>query len=431
MYFLFSLCLISPLVIQAETASQVFENEEWEDEDALVDEDRNAVESFDDQFCSIDSENQEANNEIAEDISYKNTDDTSPVQNFSSEQRQNLDNQPGVKNFNLPIDHAGYFGYAEFLWWKLNETTLDYATHKNFATNAQETSSALALGHQHVVDIDYHPGFRLGLGYRFSKDLWELSGVYTYFYSKGDDDVHCGQCQFNNPALPSFIDMNVASNLNAVIEGKANLRFWYRVGDIELAKSFSFAKKTSARFIVGPTMAFIQQHFHTVSIDNTNAVSSCPAQQTKTKMDWNFSGGGIKIAVDSHWNVLERFSFLFGGHLSALYGYYINKWHANRFLLPAGPCSASTELQKNKFSNATFKDRRNIFGTRIFGGIAYNHPFKSCNLEVYINYELNTWFNLTDQYRMQGEGLSVDNIRAFSQVPLNISGIDFGLKINF
>jgi hypothetical protein len=420
----FSLCTLAPLLLQAEESNSVFETMLLEDEGYTIDD------LEEDLGAASGSEEHELKEPLSVEITYKNADDSS-IKN-SDGRPLSKSGQQNVRNFNIPINHPGYFGFAEFLWWQVNETALDYATHKNFATNPQETATALALGHVHTVSIDWNPGFRIGLGYRFDKDLWELGGVYTYYYTKGDDSVSCGECKSGNPALPSFIDMNVASNLGAVIAGKANFHFWYHIGDIEFAKPINLGKYTSCRFVVGPSMGFIQQHFHTTSIDNTNTFSPCPAQQTKTRMDWNFKGAGIKVGIDSHWNVFDRFNFLFGAHLTALYGFYVNKWHAFRLLDPVGTtCTPDTELVKNKFSNWTLKDRRNVFGTKIFGGISYNHPFKSFNVELYINYELNTWFNLTDQYRMEGMPLTADNIRSMTTTQLNISGVDFGAKVNF
>jgi Legionella pneumophila major outer membrane protein precursor len=406
----YSLLAISPLLLQAERADPDYEHIYLDEEECMLED-------------IVEEAWAEAQDEAAQ----------APIASFAATNDSVKDlSQNNKQTYQAPMNHIGVFAFGEFLWWKLNETDLDYATHKTFATNPRETSTALSLGHVHTVDIDWNPGFRVGLGYQFSKDLWELSGIYTYFYTKGDDDVTCGECHFNDPSLPSFIDTTVASNLDAVIEAKANLHFWYHIGDIELAKPIIMGKYTSCRFIVGPTMAFIQQKFHTTSIDNMNTFTPCPAEQTKTKMDWQYKGGGIKLGIDSRWNVFNGINFIFGGHFSALYGYYINKWHAHRFLDPVSlVCPPGTELEKNKFSDATIKDRRNIFGTRIFGGIGYDFKWKCLNAEIYANFELNTWFNLTDQYRMAGESLIADNIRGLTQVPLNLAGIDVGLKINF
>ena len=351
-----------------------------------------------------------------------------------------IDSSPNLtrseqKSFNLPLDHPGVFNSMQFLWWQLNETSLDYAVHKTYPSTTLQASNALTLGHVHTVDIDWSPGFRLGLGYRFAKDAWQLEGVYTYYYTKGNDQVSCAQCHANNPTL-NWLSMTVASNIDAILEGSSNLHFWYHIGDIELAKPVCLGKYTNFRLIVGPSMGFIQQKFHTLSVDNTNTFSPyCPAQYTKTKMDWSFSGGGIKIGIDSHWNVWDRFNFLFGAHLTALYGFYVNKWHAQRLITSTTGHDCTPFLED--FGDWTIKDRRNIFGTRIFGGIAYNYPFKQFNVELYINYELNTWFNLTDQYRMEGGPFTnsgqqpIDRVRSISTAPLNLSGVDFGLKLHF
>ena len=338
--------------------------------------------------------------------------------------------QSREKNFNLPLDHPGLFGSMEFLWWQLNETSLDYTVHQTSPVTSLQSSKALTLGHVHTVDIDWNPGFRLGLGYRFAKDNWQLGGVYTYYYTKANDQVDCPTCSLDNPTITSWLSMTLASNIGVLKEASANLHFWYHIGDVELAKSVLLGKNTICRFIVGPSMGFIQQKFHTLSVDNTNTVSACQTQYTQTRMDWNFSGGGIKIGMDSNWNVFNRFSFLFGGHLTALYGFYVNKWHADKFTtVSSDTCISSPVLEK--FGDWTIKDRRNIFGTRIFGGIAYNYPFKRLNVALYINYELNTWFNLTDQYRIPGQPLTNDDVRNISTAPLNLSGVDFGLKLSF
>jgi hypothetical protein len=327
---------------------------------------------------------------------------------------------------------AGYFGSAEFLWWRLDETGLDYTTVKRSNTPANGTTN-LILGKVYKVTPQSNPGFRLGFGYRFDKELWELGGFYTFYHTKGSDHVECPECNSNIETMPAMAP-TIGTNIDALLEAKARLGFWYHIGDIELAKPLTLGEYTSCRLVVGPTMAFIQQKFKLAFSDNQATFTPCPPDRTKHDIKWKFSGAGIRFGADTRWNIIERVNFLFGAYLSALYGNYKNTWVAYRYLDPTGnvcPEGRNTPQSKVPYSDANFSNHRTVFSTRLFGGIGYNYSFKRFNVEGYVNYELNTWFNLADQYRLEGNPTNFAKIRVLQTPPLNLSGVDIGFKINF
>lgn len=338
-------------------------------------------------------------------------------------------------SFQLPIDHSSGFAHLEFLYWKLDETGMDYAIHKKqgetiYNRPGMGPSDGL-VGKVHQIDFDWDPGFRVGAGYRFA-NLWELSGVYTFYFTDDHDSVLF-------QTLPNISQTNPAAEaispiydpyIGIIIGAKSIGSFRYQVGDIELATEFSLPRNISLRFVTGPTTVFIKQKFHIKYWDNfgESGTDPNPGQTTFWNTDWKFSGGGVKIGMDSHWSFYKGLNLLFGGAFSSVYGSYENVMKANILGNPSLPVSTSPNGVLN---DSKFKNERVVFDARLFAGLSWNYAFPRWNLELYANYELNTWFNLTDQYIPLVANQTFPTFRTLQTPPLNLQGIDLGAKFNF
>lgn len=425
---LFSLCAITPFLLYPDA----FEPIMFEDE--------KIIEPFEEESTTP---SRALNGSINKngtnlEVTYQNT----PEDKVSSTAHQTSSQRPA---FQLPIDHSGNFVNLEFLYWKLDETGLDYAVHKkqgelayqNLNPGADQRPQDGLLGEVHQIDFEWSPGFRVGFGHRF-ENLWELSGVYTFYYTDGSDHVNVKNSNFqfidaaiHDPAGEAITPAGINAFIGVLIGAKARGQFWYHIGDIELATEFSLPRMISLRFCVGPSIAFIQQKFHATYFDN-DSPSFSPSQFSFYTFDWKFKGAGVKLGMDSHWNFYKEFNLLFGGAFSSIYGSYTNIFKSH---IRGNPDLPTTTFS-GPLNNATFKNGRVIYGTRLLGGIEWNKAFAKWNLDLFAKYELNTWFNLTDQYRtdistQDTSGFEQAILRQLQTPPLNLQGITVGANINF
>ncbi|HEY2810086.1 MAG TPA: Lpg1974 family pore-forming outer membrane protein [Rhabdochlamydiaceae bacterium] len=417
---LLSLAAISPfLLLHAEKVSSIF-LEEWAEE---IDGKKRDEDTDKEELLADSDENEEASTLVY-------------TQNASSSSSRRIASESETySNFTLPINHKGEFVDLEFLWWKLDENALEYAIQKKsdqrlYNTPPPPGADAL-VGHWHRAKLEWSPGFRVKAGLRFDKpSLWELDAVYTYYYTDGDNSVfrNSDQDRFNSENIAFFYGINVGG---VYIRGSSKAQFWYHVGDIELASQFHLTPHAHLRLVIGPTLVFIKQKYRITSFGNVfRADPQQPTQKIVADFNWNFSGGGIKIGGDSRWDIGKGFDLLFGAAVSSVYGVFENEMKENIFYTGA-PFLGVPFIPAGKSGDTHFSRGKVAFATRLEGGTSWSHAFCAWNLEMFVKYELNTWFNITDQYR-ESNGNPNSPVILSVQIPsLNLQGITVGVNVNF
>jgi hypothetical protein len=334
-----------------------------------------------------------------------------------------------------PCLHAtherGIFASGQFLYWKLDEVGLDFVVHKKQGTAVYVdplTSRTVDqwVGKVHQVNFDWNPGFRAALGYRFPRDLWELGAVYTYYYTSASEKIKT--TYFYPLDAPNTIPdaealaPTLPRDIHQLIFAKASAHFWYHVGDVELGREFALTRYIWGRFVVGGKGAWIKQKFHVKMADGT---SPTPEQFEFNDFNWKFEGGGAKIGFDSHWALGCGLKLVFGGELASLYGLYENrmKGHIQPSPVVPGGVVADTRIKEGKV----------VYTSRLSGGVELSWWFRGWNVALFGNYELNTWFNLTDQYRdVSAASPAAGNAyRSLQTPPLNLQGATAGINIYF
>jgi Legionella pneumophila major outer membrane protein precursor len=422
----YSLLAISPLLLQAERADTDYEHVYLDQEECMLEEIL---------------EKELAETELSERLAQK-TDASSEAtlsQNESGRSMPSRDNQSGraMQNSygNCPALHPGWFADAEFLWWKLDETGMDYAAHKNEGQLVYDRPSSGPndgmFGTIHSVDFEWSPGFRVGLGYRFPRDLWELSGVYTFYFTDGSDKVKIKGPDAPNQNDPAseIIQTFFEPDIGNIILAKANAQFWYHIGDVQLARQFCATPYITLRFSVGPTIAFIQQKFNSSFSDNFGLPPQVfePSQTTTWNLKWNFKGAGVKLGLGSDWNLWRGLNLSFGGAFSSVYGMFEN----TNFAFVKGNPNIPEPSPSGSINDATIKSHRVLFGAQLLGGIKWKQKFCNGEWELFLNYEMNTWLNFTDQYRPMVDNEAFFLLRELQTPPFNLKGITAGIGIGF
>lgn len=338
-------------------------------------------------------------------------------------------------------EQAGYAG-IEFLWWKAYEGALDYAVKGQKGANPGNDQSIGATGSLKSATFAWAPGYRLYLGYRFPPDFWELEACYTYYHSSHDNKTSFPSGYPPNTVGPpttqpekATVGTFLQNTAAPVRSAKSSLSLNYNLGDLLLGRRFLATDALLLRLLVGATGAWIDQHFHYKYLPGSfidSEVNLGQGSTVKGKEDWNFSGGGMRIGLDTDWFIGKGFSLLAEGSLALIFGSYskISYNKTNNHV----PTDIPTN---NPFPQVTtdlkMHDYRFVPHIQLKFMPAWGKQFGKFGLLVYAGYELNLFANLQEVYRSLLYSPQSINSRpsTFTYGMLGIQGLTAGLKFDF
>lgn len=325
-----------------------------------------------------------------------------------------------------------WFASAEFLYWSVDESGMDFGLTKDFPVYSTTTGSGGdigLLGKIHKAHFRWSPGVRAEIGKRFSRDLWELSLQYTYFRSTGSDTAKrksgddfeqrgflsalAGTFLTNFDITPTGVhDFN-----NLIKKAESHIRLNYQTARLDLAKCFNVTNYILFRFFFGAEGAWISQQWRILYTSNSG-------EKCHVKRDWNFKGGGLNLGLDSSWCLGAGFRLLAKAGASAWYGpYHLHLSTKN---------SGNAEILNGIVEKASFKDLRSIYAIQMALGLGWDHAFERGSIGLYAAYERNTLFNLNETYRqMANADTTADKIRVHDTSNVNLQGLTAGLKLNY
>ncbi|MCH9614552.1 MAG: hypothetical protein SP1CHLAM54_14870 [Chlamydiia bacterium] len=287
------------------------------------------------------------------------------------------------------VDGQGVYVLADVFVWRARMGGTDYLV----TSQAKITNQSLPqYGTVKDINFGWDWGFRVGLGYNFLHDGWDMNLVYTYFRtSKSDghsvglnDDIvpTRGSSAMLNGEVGSFTHCNKASSSGRILLNDLMLT---------LGKAYFISPELSFRPSVGLESTWLDlQQDTTYSNGSQLSVHSVFAND-----DLNFWGIGPRFAADGKWHLGKGFSFFGDLAFSLLYGQF-DVEHKNWFSskVPALVGSASqTANHEAKISN----DKHAFTPmTRMQLGLSYD-VFVDNNkqhLGIKLGYETQYWWNV-------------------------------------
>ena len=291
---------------------------------------------------------------------------------------------PAIYDYRMPIEETAVLVGAEFLYWTVEESSLNYAVDGTGGKGITKHG-----------DFDWNPGVRAHLGYRFRRDFWEVVGQYTYFHTNGSDSTGA-------PLTTAFPSLNIGT----VSRATSGLSFDYQGVDLYLARRFLVSKALILKLMMGATGAFFDQDW-TVKYFGTEV--------TKIRNDWRYSAGGIRFGLDSDWYLGRGFSFVGLGSLAGLVGNYKNDTFIGK--------------PSMVFQNTRLSDTRGVFHVQMRLGPSYGKRFERCAFQIFATYELNVWANLQEMLQATGTTSTFRIIQQQSNVGLH--GLTAGIHFSF
>lgn len=265
---------------------------------------------------------------------------------------------------------------GEFLMWTAEAGDLDYAI-RNFPV--PQSSDVGQIGEVEESKFGWNPGFRVALGHRFRPDFWELEAVYTYVNIDGSTKV-------SDPAASNRVVAPTLPSVSAqdTILASSCVNLYYSVFDLKLARSFLPSKRLIIRPQVGLTGAWIDRDFNV-----TYSGNGFPANKVKNRLEYEFSGGGMRVGLDADWYLGSGFSLFSKASLAAVLGYYKNTTETSTN-------NATTVNPPANIEDSRYDDNRIVTHIQVQLGPAYGKVWNDMGILLFAGYELNAWYNVEE-----------------------------------
>ena len=308
----------------------------------------------------------------------------------------------------------GFIIHASGLYWKpkIDNTNLGIKVDRTLDTGAPANNFPRndTLVQQ---DINWDWGFRVGVGYQFSRDDWRLGAEYTYFSANGttsdgfgDDDG--GFIIFNvlSPDLQAVIDSGSTVVAKRV---RGDLKLDYDRVTLMLAKSYCISRylDIEARYGLASSWVEIQQTgFYSGGSRPTFLGDSSVNFFTRDK----FWGIGPTAGLGTHWNLAGGLSIYTDLTGDIMFGEHDIDGFQN-----------VTELYQENTSDKIY---RYLPMVTMQLGLAYDVFFNNYaqHLSISAGWEQQYWW---DVYR------TVDYLNLMDIGSLGLSGLTFKLLFEF
>jgi len=218
-----------------------------------------------------------------------------------------------AQNYRLPVDFNGWNSYAEALIWQIQEQGSYFVASPNeHSTVDLVANQTQLLGEVNSLSFDWNGGLRLGLGYTFFRDSWQLLGQYTWFSTEGDNSfsVRFPTGTTTQWLMPTFTDIEGGG----LHEAESSANFSYQMADLLLARRFLVKDQIQLNFSLGATGGYIRENSH-ISYENIG-------NNTVVVNHWGFGGGGLRTGFDANWHISRGFGFFGKFSYAAILGQY-------------------------------------------------------------------------------------------------------------
>lgn len=192
-----------------------------------------------------------------------------------------------------------FFVGAELLYWRAFESGLDECVPGRSSDTITSDGKVISTfdGRSREPDFRWNPGFRIGAGYEFGCNCWDVAAIWTHFNS------------------------NTHSSKKARNERRWKIDF--DVLDIVTAYNYDLSTCIELRPFFGLRGARIDQKLHTGGFPCSS--TSVDRITSKNHSKDKFWGVGPLLGIDADWGIGCGFSLYANGSLSWLYGRFNSK----------------------------------------------------------------------------------------------------------
>lgn len=220
------------------------------------------------------------------------------------------------------VDGQGWCFNADVLYWHAKVGGTEYA----YSKQGSQTDFPVN-GRSKDIDFDWDWGLRVGLGYNFQHDGWDLSAQYTYFDTNGSNSAQAGMNSALIPLRGSATITNgdgKGQDFLFCSTAKSQYGLDFQSLDVQLGRAYYVSSKLSFRPAWGLKSAWIDQNQKTRYTGGTASASAMGLGATTVhiKDENDFWGLGPCVGVDSRWHLGNGFSLLGNVGGALLFGHF-------------------------------------------------------------------------------------------------------------
>ncbi|MBS0653165.1 MAG: hypothetical protein JSR39_06490 [Verrucomicrobia bacterium] len=291
--------------------------------------------------------------------------------------------------------NSGAFLVSDFLYWQAVQDGIEYALKSKAPLGSTaflgSGQAEITSGKMKSIDFDWGPGFRIGLGYNFRYDQWDLFLNWTRFHNH---TTSSSRAPSGGSLAALWIPITVGGGDTR--HAHARWHLMYDVVDLELGRSFYLTKALSARPFVGLRGAFIRQHMK-FEYEDVHLINSPNLFDMNTRAKNDYFSGGLRAGTKMNFRVSNHWSFYGAAAASLLYGDFDVKLH---FQFP-GQSISPLKLGYKANYHRTQANVEGSIGLQWETGYAdgrYHITILAC-------YEFTEWFNQNQLLKVLAPGL--------------------------
>lgn len=305
---------------------------------------------------------------------------------------------------------------ADFVYWTPIQEGLEYAASGWRSPTADQNPSK---GQVKIPNFGYHPGFKVGIGFGFDHDGWDLSTKYTWYYthhltgSSWQEDVSSSTLHplwYNPAALPPLDPYGPV-----LISAQSRWKIAFNVLDIDLGRNFFVSRALTLRPFCGVKSSLIWQ---TYNLRYRHLITEADLPRYRLKMEEKFWGVGLRSGLNSAWHFNRCFSLFGDLCFSTLWGEF-DLFRKDTQVNSADPTDEPTRLLKLSNSFHTLKPTFECeLGLRFETWAQNDEIHFSCE----IGFEEQIWWEQNQFFRIFEES-NLGN--------LTFQGINFKVRFDF
>lgn len=324
-------------------------------------------------------------------------------------------------NFDRPdIKGTGLVFNGEFLYLKPQQSNQEFALLSDPGAFGPLFSSP-GFGKIKQVELDWSPGFRIGLGYRLPHDGWDLSATYTYYRS--DSSKSLGSSAVPGQLKPLIFNTDRADDFADI--GRASLDLRLDSFDLLLGRTYKTSETTTVGLHGGLAAAWISDDMRARFFGTDYPSTAGLGAHWDDKND--FSGFGLKLGVDGDWRLFHGISLFGKADVSLLTGKFeLHHFEAQDVDNNGVFSPLDTEIDANTRQEV----HRIVPVTYLSAGAAWNHKINSnLNIKVSAGYEMTNYFNFIHRRQFTDDSNEAHSI--LSEGNFGLHGFVFKIKLDF
>ncbi len=252
-------------------------------------------------------------------------------------------------------DGIDLFVTADFIYWNVREANLEYALSAVDQTAIGASfAGTLNPGNIYAPRNKWEPGFKVGLGYNFCHDGWDIYGEYTWlntnisnstpvFSSSGNPGLYDAYWFINTPLNPDTQGFEGGVAIGMLSSASAKWHMNFDVVDLELGRSFYTSPRLTLRPHFGLKGTWQKQ---TMNVDFFDLLGNNTSTHNGMK-NW---GIGVRGGLDTAWHFTREFSLIGDFSLTGLWEKLKVKRKDNTFTLGAAIPNISYVNISNNYS---------------------------------------------------------------------------------